>query len=41
MTLGIITVVDDVTDPIPCKSSDVALVIEEAVVLRGLGDIYK
>uniref|UniRef100_A0A9J8D3G6 Uncharacterized protein n=1 Tax=Cyprinus carpio carpio TaxID=630221 RepID=A0A9J8D3G6_CYPCA len=38
MTLGIITVVEDVTDPIPCDS-DVALVIEEAVVLRGLGDI--
>ncbi|XP_057192279.1 sterile alpha motif domain-containing protein 3-like isoform X2 [Triplophysa rosa] len=39
MTLGILTVVADVTDPIPCSSSDVALVIEEAVVLRGLGDI--
>lgn len=38
MTLGIITAVEDVTDPIPCDS-DVALVIEEAVVLRGLGDI--
>ncbi|XDV38259.1 hypothetical protein PO909_007703 [Leuciscus waleckii] len=39
MTLGIITVVEDVTDPIPCETTDVALVIEEAVVLRGLGDI--
>lgn len=39
MTLGIITVVEDVTDPIPCDSDDVALVIEEEVVLRGLGDI--
>jgi len=39
MTLGIIAVVEDVTDPIPCDFSDVALVIEEAVVLRGLGDI--
>lgn len=39
MTLGIIAVVEDVIDPIPCNSSDVALVIEEAVVLRGFGDI--
>ncbi|CAM4491096.1 unnamed protein product [Leuciscus chuanchicus] len=39
MTLGIFIVVEDVTDPIPCDSNDVALVIEEAVVLRGLGDI--
>ncbi len=39
MTLGIITVVDDVTDPIPCSCSDVAPVIEESVVLRGLCDI--
>lgn len=39
MTLGIITAVEDVTDPIPCDSNDVALVIEEAVVLWGLGDI--
>lgn len=39
MTLGIITAVEDVTDPIPCDCNDVTLVIEEAVVLRGLGDI--
>lgn len=36
MTLGILSVVEDVTDPIPCNCRDVALVIEEGVVLRGL-----
>ncbi|CAM4597863.1 unnamed protein product [Leuciscus chuanchicus] len=41
MTVGIITVVGDVTDPIPCNSSDVALVIEEAVALRGRGGVLR
>ncbi|KAF4075026.1 hypothetical protein AMELA_G00229940 [Ameiurus melas] len=39
LTFGIITVVDDVMDPIPCDYSDVALVIEEVVDLRNLGDV--
>ncbi|XP_053491664.1 uncharacterized protein LOC128614296 isoform X1 [Ictalurus furcatus] len=36
MTVGIITVVGDVMDPIPCDCSDVALVIKEDVIL---GDV--
>ncbi|XP_053496082.1 uncharacterized protein LOC128617104 [Ictalurus furcatus] len=39
MTVGIITVVDDMMDPILCDCSDVALVIEVVIVLRNIGDV--
>lgn len=39
VTVGISTVVDDAMDPIPCDCGDVALVMEEVVVLRNLGDV--
>ena len=39
MTIGILAIVEDVNEPLPVIYSDVALVIEEQVVLRNLGDV--
>ncbi|XP_036419953.1 uncharacterized protein LOC118803578 [Colossoma macropomum] len=39
MTIGILAIVEDVKEPLPVIYSDVALVIEEQVVLRNLGDV--
>ncbi|KAK1892158.1 Cilia- and flagella-associated protein 43 [Dissostichus eleginoides] len=39
MVIGILLVVEDVKEPLPASYNDVALVIEERIVIRHLGDV--
>ncbi|KAI9514950.1 hypothetical protein NQZ68_028902 [Dissostichus eleginoides] len=39
MVIGILLVVEDVKEPLPASFNDVALVIEERIVIRHLGDV--
>ncbi|KAF3837685.1 hypothetical protein F7725_009453, partial [Dissostichus mawsoni] len=39
MVIGILSVVEDVKEPLPASYNDVALVIEEKIVIRHLGDV--
>lgn len=39
MVIGILSVVEDVKEPLPASYFDVALVIEERIVIRHLGDV--
>lgn len=39
MVIGVLLVVEDVKEPLPASYNDVALVIEERIVIRDLGDV--
>lgn len=39
MIIGILLVVEDVKEPLPVSYNDVAIVIEEKIVMRHLGDV--
>ncbi|KAJ4944367.1 hypothetical protein JOQ06_012911, partial [Pogonophryne albipinna] len=39
MVIGVLSVVEDVKEPLPASYNDVALVIEERIVIRHLGDV--
>lgn len=39
MVIGILLVVEDVKEPLPVSYNDVAIVIEEKIVMRHLGDV--
>ena len=39
MVIGVLLVVEDVKEPLPASYNDVALVIEEKIVIRHLGDV--
>lgn len=39
MVIGILLVIEDVKEPLPVSYNDVAIVIEEKIVMRHLGDV--
>lgn len=41
MVIGILLVAEDVKEPLPVSYNDVAIVIEENIVVRHLGDVPK